>query len=380
MVDIPLDANVEATDGHVGKSTHIIFNPQSQTVTHFVVNDENGWGAQDRLVPIEKASRAEHNTIFLNCSKAEIEALPHFSETSYLPYTYEDYSAYDVTMGYGYGGMEPPVLATSVTESIPDGLSAIYVGADVEAKDGQIGQVGDLILDENSGKITHFTLKEGHLWGKKKVTLPISVIDSVSEDFIKLKLSKKDIEILPGIAIDKKFEKPDSQGGIELIGRVFDTPEQAEERLKELVLLQRSQHGSVKIRNAAVLVKDADGKLSIRETADVSGKRGGWVGAIGGGLLGALAGPVGIVIGAATGAGVGRVSANKIDMGFSNEFLDRLQKHLEPNHSALLLLVEHQYLNDLNEAMANVKGIILQQTLTDLVVNELLNEHEASAD
>lgn len=91
-------------------------------------------------------------------------------------------------------------------------------------------------------------------------------------------------------------------------------------------------------------------------------------------MLDALAGPGGIIIGALAGAGAGRVATRWIDLGFADEFLERLQTHLKPNSSALILLVEHQYLTKLNETMASLKGIVLQQTLTDAVVQELLDE------
>jgi hypothetical protein len=40
-------------------------------------------------------------------------------------------------------------------------------------------------------------MREGHLWGKKEVTIPLSAIGDTHEDTVFLKLDKKLIESLP---------------------------------------------------------------------------------------------------------------------------------------------------------------------------------------
>src|SRR5260221_5815967 len=57
----------------------------------------------------------------------------------------------------------------------------------------------------------------------------------------------------------------------------------------------------IEIEDAAVLTKDADGKVRIKETADMRAGKGATIGAIAGGVVGLLAGPVGW---AALGGGV----------------------------------------------------------------------------
>ena len=58
----------------------------------------------------------------------------------------------------------------------------IPLNARVDCADGRIGRVGAVVEDETSGQATHFVLQEGHLWGKKEVTLPLSAIDRVEGD------------------------------------------------------------------------------------------------------------------------------------------------------------------------------------------------------
>jgi uncharacterized membrane protein len=53
-----------------------------------------------------------------------------------------------------------------------------------------------------------------------------------------------------------------------------------------------------------------------------------------------------------------------------------MQSTLKPNSSALILLVEHRYLKQLAESTEGMEGIVLQHTLNDSAVEQLLQEQE----
>ena len=91
-------------------------------------------------------------------------------------------------------------------------------------------------------------------------------------------------------------------------------------------------------------------------------------------MTGLAGGPLGVVVGALAGAGVGGATASLTDTGFSDEFLRELQEHLQPGTSALIVLVEHDPVKSMAEAMAGVGGVVLQQTITDTLVEELMAE------
>jgi uncharacterized membrane protein len=137
---------------------------------------------------------------------------------------------------------------------------------------------------------------------------------------------------------------------------------------------------SFKLRDAAVLVKDADGKSKIKETADLDAKQGRLFGAVVGGLVGLMGGPVGVVVGALAGAGVGAFSAKHIDMGFSDEFLQGLEDHLEPGSSALLVLVDHREGDEIFQSLAAGEGVLMRHTLTDTIIKELTEAADDKAD
>ena len=208
------------------------------------------------------------------------------------------------------------------------------------------------MIDPENGHITHLVLEEGHLWGKRDIMLPLSAIDRATEETVYLKLNKEDVASLPAIPVRRHRSPLSADKQIELVARIFDNPDQASEALQFLKDVQAQQRGYLKIVDAAVLVKDLDGKITVKETADVNAKQGRLFGAIAGGLIGLVAGPAGVVVGALAGAGTGGIAASKIDMGLPDEFLQAFQERLQPNTSALVVLVEDEWKNTLSEAMS----------------------------
>jgi len=378
MIDIPLHAKVECTDGPCGESTDVIVNPVNRKVTHFVVRDTKLPDLGDRLVPIDRVEKTSHGSIRLNCTKDELAGMDPFTATRYVERQMPLYpSSY-------YGGepgayMEPYVISSELVpvdiERVPPGELAIHRGAGVEASDGWVGRVDEFLVDPGSGDITHLVLREGHLWGRRDLTLPISAVDHVSDDTVYLRIDKQTIESLPTIPVRRSFGWEDAE--IELVVLVFDEPGKAKEALDFLKELKR-ERDIVAIHNSAVLVKDEDGQVSLSEAQDVDARHGRLFGAITGGLVGVVGGPVGVIVGAAAGAAVGGVAADHIDMGFSNKYLKDLEKHLQPGSSALIALVENEWVGKVADALAQFGGQLFRQALTDEIIAECTAGAESS--
>lgn len=209
MKEISLDAKVVCVDGECGKSTHVIVERNSQKVTHFVVKVSELLESHKYLVSIDQVVRTTPESIALSCTKEELAAMPSFTEMRFLnPVTYkyealEDFSdqaianrtSYlmwsDPTMG---GDMSADIFSMPVEEEIiPAGEIAIHRGASVEATDGHIGRVEEFLLDPKDQHITHLVLEEGHLWHKKELTLPMSAIARMDEDYIYLNIDKETV-------------------------------------------------------------------------------------------------------------------------------------------------------------------------------------------
>lgn len=376
MTNIPIGADVECADGPCGKSVTVIVNPATSKVTYVVVQERASLDAQERLVPVDQIVEATSYLIRLRCSCDDLADMEPFVERRFIEGMMDDPAYW-----YGVGDMYLEPYATPMippyeeVEHIPPGQLAIYRGTRVEAKDGHVGVVGELVLDPASEQITHLVLEEGHLWGKKEITLPLSAIDRVEADAVHLKLDKQAVEQLPTLPIRRHHRRKEPGARqVELIAKLYDNPDKGSEALQFVEDLHRTK--TLKVLDAAVLVKEEDGTTSVKDTRDLEPKEGRILGAIAGGLVGLLAGPIGVVVGALAGLGAGGLAAKWVDLGFSDKFLAGFQEHLKPGKSALLLLVEHDWAHRLSEALADDEGIILQQTLTDELVQHLLDESE----
>lgn len=218
--DLPLNVEVNCHDGSCGKSSHVIIDSLNQSITHIVVQNEEFLGSNKRLVPLEKVIATTPRSIQLNCTKEELSAMERFTEIHSIdarsgenvsfglpPEHYFD--EFDPYLMWRYVYDEDGITGYSIPiedERIPPGEIAIRRGASVEATDGHVGRVDEFVIDPTDGHITHLVVREGHLWNKKELTLPLSAIATMEEDIVRLKLNKKAIESFPAIPV-KRFYK-----------------------------------------------------------------------------------------------------------------------------------------------------------------------------
>lgn len=369
-MDFPLDAEVNCVDGPCGQSTTIIVDPTTEKVTHIAVRDPDR-SHTEYLVPLDQVDSTTTESIQLRCTREELAQMEQFIETEFVEMPMSYYAG-DVSMGYGYMGPEMVVVEHELT---PEGKLAVRRGMSIEATDGYVGTVDELVVDPDSGKVSHFVLRKGHLWGETEVTLPVSQLERVEGYTIYLKLDKESIEVMPVVQARRHYSKKEiNVMEIVLLIFTFDETGKADRARKILQALDKKD--VVEIRNIAVIVKAQDGKTMLRESEDVDAKRGALFGAITGGLIGLLGGPVGAVVGAAAGAATGSMAADKIDRGFSDKYLQELQAGLQPGSSALVTMVEEQLVAKVVEALADLNGQLVQQRLTDDIVSQLTTNNE----
>jgi uncharacterized membrane protein/sporulation protein YlmC with PRC-barrel domain len=317
----------------------------------------------------------------LRCTKEELAAMEPFIEVQFLRSEQPFPELINTPSSYlqPYATSRETIHTPIEVERIPVGELAVRRGTRVEATDGDVGKVGELVLDPESGKITHLVLLEGHLWGKKEIILPLSAIERVYDDTVYLKIAKEAVSRLPTFPVSRQYRK-DTTGKVklELYVKVFEGTEKAAGAFEELRMMHL--RGSLNLRSAAVMVKDNDGQTSLHERGDVDATHGTLFGAVTGGLIGLLGGPIGAVVGAAAGAATGRAAAKRIDMGFSEDFLQGLRDRLQPDSSALIVLIEHEWRHKVTEALAGVEGVVLEEALAEGVVAEFLGESDEATD
>lgn len=157
MIDIPLDAKVECTDGYAGRSSHVIINPITKKLTHFVVQYKHQEGTVDRLVPVEKVVQTGPDLIRLNVTNDELAEMEPFTDSHFIKVDVPDYDYIHVMP---YHALPTKTVDKSVTdELIPPDELAVRRGAKVEATDGSVGQIEGFLVDPESGHISHLLLR-----------------------------------------------------------------------------------------------------------------------------------------------------------------------------------------------------------------------------
>lgn len=143
-----------------------------------------------------------------------------------------------------------------------------------------------------------------------------------------------------------------------LVVIAFDDAATAEQVRESLVKAKKD--GLVTIDDAAVVVKDAEGKVHVRNQVS----RGTWISTGVGGALGLLIGGIffpigGLILGLAGGALVGRA----MDLGVDGKFVKEVGDQIQPGTSALFILAHDANTAAILALLREYEGTVLQTTL-----------------
>lgn len=160
---------------------------------------------------------------------------------------------------------------------------------------------------------------------------------------------------------------------VQLIVAAFQNEGEAKEALK--ALKQAKKEGLIKIDSAAILRKDEKGKIHIKETHDMGGGKGAVLGGIGFAAVGLIAGAA-LAAPLAVGALIGGLVAKLRDSGFSDERLETLGESLQPGTSAIVAVVEHEWVAKVEEALAETEADLITAELSADIAGQLEAGHE----
>ena len=220
---LELGSTVNCSDGPFGKLADIVVDPTKRRVTHLVVEPDGDHG-KARLVPIELASAedGEKSAIAVRCSVAEADQLELVEESAYLrlgeapevepgwdlgveTVLAEPYYYYGTVGGLGYesGPSDYDPHVSLSYDRIPKGEVEVRRASEVTSADGhQLGQVDGFLVGDDDA-ITHFVLEQGHLWGRREVTIPITAVARVLTDAVTLTLTKDEVGELPSVRVHR---------------------------------------------------------------------------------------------------------------------------------------------------------------------------------
>jgi uncharacterized membrane protein len=147
----------------------------------------------------------------------------------------------------------------------------------------------------------------------------------------------------------------------------FDGNDKARQVLAEIQELEREN--LVDLEDAAIVVHDKKGKIKIEQThnlAAASASGGFWWGGFLGLILGWIVlNPIlGWALGAGLGSGLGWWEGKSIDLGINDEFMKKLGETLEPNSSAIFVLIRKATLDRVIEDLKPFGGTLLHTSLS----------------
>ncbi|WP_238179894.1 DUF1269 domain-containing protein, partial [Methylobacterium oxalidis] len=153
----------------------------------------------------------------------------------------------------------------------------------------------------------------------------------------------------------------------ELVVVGFNDPHEADRALNELARLQTEY--LIDLEDAVVAIRGPDGKLRLKQSVDLVG-----AGAASGGIWGAMWGSLvgllflnpllGLATGAALGAGAGALSGSLADYGINDDFIGSVAETLQPNTSALFVLVRKAQPEKVLAEMSRFRGSVIRSSLS----------------
>ncbi|HAC66227.1 MAG TPA: hypothetical protein DCF68_22505 [Cyanothece sp. UBA12306] len=145
----------------------------------------------------------------------------------------------------------------------------------------------------------------------------------------------------------------------DLIAIAYDNEFKAEEVRLTLAKLQKEH--LIELEDAAVVVKNKEGKVQLKQAINLTA-----AGAASGSFWGLLIGTLFFapLLGAAVGAASGALSGALSDIGVDDDFMKELGETLQPETSALFVLVRKVTPDKVLEEISPYGGKVLRTSLT----------------
>ncbi len=195
---LAIHGDVYCSDGLCGHSVLAVINPATRLVTHLVVADK-GFLGDEHLVAMDQVTETTADRIQLACTTADLKAMRPFLRGQHAPgeIPFIGYDPGEYTLWPSALPDQGMLLADH--DHVPKGDVSIRRGAAVIAADGPVGSVDEFIVDPANGEITHLVLRQGHLWGQRTITIPVTGIAAMDDEAVTLKLTRAEIAALPAI-------------------------------------------------------------------------------------------------------------------------------------------------------------------------------------
>jgi uncharacterized membrane protein len=166
---------------------------------------------------------------------------------------------------------------------------------------------------------------------------------------------------------------------LDLMAAVYAAPERAETILNMLQAMHRATN--ITLADAAMVTRDQDGKLQIKETREVTAGKGAKRGALAAGVFGLIF-PPSLIASAIVGGAAGGVWGKLRDTGIKTGDMKEIADALEPGQAMVFALSEPASVPEIERAMEGWNGRLVRHGFTaeDTAAIEQAAETEAPKD
>ncbi len=212
--ELRIGCAVVCVDGAAGRLERVVFSPRQGIVTHLVVR-RGLFGQPARVIPIEHARHITDERIELDLACAALDRFPTYDPQRFTT------PAADWQAAHGYNAEEAIVslggtnaeLQARPTErsgvlqprSVEDTAVAIVAeGMEVVCRDGKVGRVALVLLDQQTRHATHIVVRQGWLT-RRDIIVPLDWAIDVTRDRILLDARDWQLEQLPEYRPDEEI-------------------------------------------------------------------------------------------------------------------------------------------------------------------------------
>jgi uncharacterized protein YrrD len=206
-MDFQFGAAVSSRDGiRLGDLHAVVFDRDTGEVTNLVV-DPSGAEADFRMLPIGAVDSADQMEIFVALAEHQFTSLPRFAEVRNIapPPTADNLEDEEEEKEPDIVPDIPPVGAATGVESIaftpilegetavPAEDSVIDAGFTIRATDGDVGQVREVIVDEQTNRIRRLGVARGTVF-THEVDIPAGWLREIGPDWIGISVDRATVE------------------------------------------------------------------------------------------------------------------------------------------------------------------------------------------
>jgi uncharacterized membrane protein len=155
-----------------------------------------------------------------------------------------------------------------------------------------------------------------------------------------------------------------------MIVTIFSDEKSAYEGLRALAALH--DEGSLTLNAAAVIAKDANGRVTVKQ-ADDQGPAGTFFGLTIGAVIGLLGGPIGMAVGATAGAVTGSIY-DLATLGVGEDFLNEVSMNLTPGKLAVVADADEEWVTPLDTRMETLGGVVFRRARGEFIDAQLERE------